>query len=67
MIGYGGMGGWHTRYLKESDAANLLGIYDIKPERCALAEENGIHAYESWTQVLQDERVDFVPLAVPNE
>ena len=67
VIGYGGMGGWHTRYLKESDAANLLGIYDIKPERCALAEENGIHAYESWEQVLQDARVDFVTLAVPNE
>ena len=67
VIGYGGMGGWHTRYLKESDAANLLGIYDIKPERCALAEENGIHAYDSWEQVLQDERVDFVTLAVPNE
>ena len=67
VIGYGGMGGWHTRYLKESDAANLLGIYDIKPERCTLAEENGIHAYDSWEQVLADDRVDFVTLAVPNE
>ena len=67
VIGYGGMGGWHTRYLKESDAVNLLGIYDIKPERCALAEENGIHAYGSWQEVLDDASVDFVTLAVPNE
>ena len=67
VIGYGGMGGWHTRYLKESDAANLLGIYDIKPERSELARENGIYAYDSWEQVLSDERVDFVTLAVPNE
>ncbi|MBO5898963.1 MAG: Gfo/Idh/MocA family oxidoreductase [Clostridia bacterium] len=67
VIGYGGMGGWHTRYLKESDAVNLLGIYDIKPERSALAEENGIHAYASWQEVLDDASVDFVTLAVPNE
>lgn len=67
VIGYGGMGGWHTRYLKDSDAVCLLGIYDIKPERCALAEGNGIHAYGSWQEVLQDPRVDFVTLAVPNE
>ena len=67
VIGYGGMGGWHTRYLKESDAVNLLGVYDIKPERNALAEENGIHAYHSWQEVLADANVDFVTLAVPNE
>jgi predicted dehydrogenase len=67
VVGYGGMGGWHTRYLKESDAADLLGIYDIKPERCEVARENGIYAYESFEAVLADERVDFVTLAVPNE
>lgn len=67
VIGYGGMGGWHTRYLKESDAVNLLGVYDIKPERNALARANGIHAYDSWQAVLDDENVDFVTLAVPNE
>ena len=67
VIGYGGMGGWHTRYLKESDAVNLLGVYDIKPERNAAAEEVGIHAYESWQAVLDDPNVDFVTIAVPNE
>ena len=67
IIGYGGMGGWHTRYMKDSDVVNLLGIYDIKPERSALAEQNGIHAYGSWEEVLSDPRVDFVTLAVPNE
>ena len=67
VIGYGGMGGWHTRYLKDSDVAQLLGIYDIKPERCKAAEEAGIYAYPSFEAVLEDERVDFVTLAVPNE
>ena len=43
VIGYGGMGGWHTRYLIKSDVCELAGIYDIKPERCELARENGIY------------------------
>ena len=67
VIGYGGMGGWHTRYLKESDVVNLLGVYDIKPERNQAAEEAGIHAYPSWQAVLDDPNVDFVTIAVPNE
>ena len=37
VIGYGGMGGWHTRYLRESDVVNLLGVYDINPARNAAA------------------------------
>ena len=47
VIGYGGMGGWHTRHLLASDVAELAGIYDIKEERRALAVENGIRAYSS--------------------
>ena len=31
VIGYGGMGGWHTRYMLESYVVYLLGIYDINP------------------------------------
>ncbi len=67
IIGYGGMGSWHGRYLKDSDVANLCGIYDIKEERRKLAEENGIHAYDSLEALLGDERVEIVTIAVPND
>ena len=67
VIGYGGMGGWHTRFIRDNGVVNLLGIYDIKKERCELAEQNGIHAYASFDEVLSDERVDFVVIATPNE
>ena len=67
IVGYGGMGGWHTRFIKDNGVVNLLGIYDIKKERCDLAEERGIHAYSSFEEVLSDERVDFVVIATPNE
>ncbi len=67
VIGYGGMGGWHTRHLLESDVCTLAGIWDIKPERCALAEEKGIHAYKSLEDLLGDAEVEIVTIAVPND
>ena len=67
VIGYGGMGGWHTRHLLESDVANLCGIYDIKEDRRALAEENGIRAYKSLEELLGDEQVEIVTIAIPND
>ncbi len=67
VIGYGGMGGWHTRHLLESDVANLAGIYDIKEERRALAVENGIYAYPTLESLLADENVEIVTIAIPND
>lgn len=67
IIGYGGMGSWHGHYLTHSDVVNLLGIYDIKPERCEAAEKNGIHAYPSLEALLADPAVETVTIAVPND
>ena len=67
IIGYGGMGSWHGEYLRHSDVVNLMGVYDIKPERCEAAEKNGIHAYSSLKALLSDPAVDFVTIAVPND
>ena len=67
VIGYGGMGGWHTRYLLESDVCELVGVCDIKEERRALARDNGLKVYNDIDEVLKDESVDIVTLAVPNE
>lgn len=67
IIGYGGMGGWHGGFLQNSDVVNLMGIYDIKPSQCELAESRGIHAYSSLEELLADPAVDFVTIAVPND
>jgi len=67
IIGYGGMGSWHGNYLKNSDVVNLKGVYDIKAERCELAESREIHAYSSFEEVLADRDVDFVTIATPND
>lgn len=69
VIGYGGMGSWHTRKVKNEmgEYAELVGIYDIDPERAKVAEENGIHAFASREELLADERIDLVTVATPND
>lgn len=67
VVGYGGMGGWHTRHLLESDVAELAGIWDIDEAKRVKAEACGIHAYTSLEDVLSDESVDLITIAVPNE
>ena len=67
VVGYGGMGGWHTQHALKSDTVNLLGIYYIDPKKSALARERGIFAYDSFEEVLSDERVDLLTVAIPND
>ena len=47
IIGYGGMGWWHGDYLKKSDVCNLLGVWDINPDRLVIARNEGINTYSS--------------------
>ncbi len=67
VIGYGGMGGWHTEHMLKSDVVSLAGIYDIKPERCALAESRGIRAFASREELLADPTIELVTVAIPND
>ena len=68
VIGYGGMGaGFHVKHALESDVVNLLGIYDIDPEKQKKAEACGIYSYHSLDEVIADTRVDLVTVAIPND
>ena len=67
VVGYGGMGSWHVAHAQKSDVVNLLGIYDIDPKKTILARERGIFAYDSLDEVLSDERVDIVTVAIPDD
>ena len=67
VVGYGGLGGWHADHLLKSDVAELAGIYDIKQERCDLAESRGIHAYASYAELLADPEVELITVAIPND
>lgn len=67
VIGYGGMGGWHTQHLLKSDVFTLAGIYDINEEKRNLAESRGIHAYASREELLADPKIELVTVATPND
>ncbi len=67
VIGYGGMGCFHSEKMKTVDGIRLVGVYDIDPERNRLAEERGIHAYASRAELLADPSIELVTVATPND
>lgn len=66
LIGYGGMGHWHAEVLKEFDEIFLYSIFDTDSSKIEEAKEKGYHTYDSFDEVLADEKVDILLLAVPN-
>ena len=69
VIGYGGMGSWHAKKIKEEmgEYAEVVGVFDINPERKNLADERGVHFFSSREELLSDERIDLVTIATPND
>ncbi len=67
IVGFGGMGKWHAKRILEHDVVELRGTWDIKEDRRRLAQEMNIHVYTSFEDLLSDEGVDIVTIAVPNE
>ncbi len=67
VIGYGGMGGFHTKKMIEVDGIELIGVYDIDPERHKVAAERGIKYYDTREELLSDENIDVVVVATPND
>lgn len=66
IIGYGGMGGWHHESIGEHiKGIEVVGAYDIRPEMLEKAAKNGIKAYSSLEELLEDE-IDIVTIATPN-
>ncbi len=69
IIGYGGMGEWHSIYLKAyyTHLITISGVVDIRKERTDKAQENGLSVYSTFDDALADPAVDMVLLALPND
>lgn len=68
LIGYGGMGTWHVSMLQRiPEEIHICGVYDIDEKRNEAARQAGLHAYASLEELLADEQVQLVTLAVPND
>ncbi|MEY8371677.1 Gfo/Idh/MocA family oxidoreductase [Aerococcaceae bacterium 50-4] len=68
-VGYGGMGTYHVHGLipAESDYLQVVGTYDVDPDRKAIAEETGTYVYPAFEAILDDQEVDAVLIATPND
>jgi len=67
IIGYGGMGSWHIKNLREKvKALKIKGAWDIRKEARAKAKTDLLYAYSSLQELLDDEEIDVVTVATPN-
>lgn len=67
VVGYGGMGKYHADKISHMEKFELAGIYDIKEDRCRIAEENGVYVYPSFESVLADEKIELIVCATYND
>ena len=66
VVGYGGMGYWHTARIGKKDNFELAGIYDIDPERQKVAVSRGVRSFSSPEEIVES-GVEAVVIAVPND
>lgn len=68
LVGYGGMGHWHSELLETFDGRIALkGIYDINPDKLTMAKQDGYTAYPTFDAMLADPDIDIVLVATPND
>jgi predicted dehydrogenase len=67
IVGYGGMGSYHTKLIEPVDSIQVTGVFDINKDRMEAAAEKGYKAYESLNELLADGTVDIVLIATPND
>ena len=65
IIGYGRIGSEHAGWIADSGAARVAAVADQTPARRALAEERGLNAVATDDELLNDENIDAVLIAVP--
>lgn len=67
IIGFGGMASNHFKQSRELDRIHIKGVFDINPERMEFAKSQGLVAYASRRELLEDPDIDIVLVATPND
>lgn len=67
IAGFGGMGNWHRELVEGIDYLEVKGVYDISKERRNYAESLGLLAYKSLDEILNDNEINLVLCATPND
>ncbi|MBU5672247.1 Gfo/Idh/MocA family protein [Paenibacillus brevis] len=67
IIGYGGMGSYHAKLIKNNGRVEVVGTYDIDSVRAEASTQDGYRAYPSLEAVLEDKTVESIVIATPND
>lgn len=69
IIGYGGMGNGHRQIMQHGfpEDIEIAGVFDIDENALNAAKEKGLNVYSSRQHLLEDEKIDFVVVATPND
>ena len=67
IIGFGGMGEYHTRIVANIENIRVAGVYDIVDDRMDAAKSKGFHIFDSMEQLITSSNVDLVLIATPND
>lgn len=65
IIGFGGMGSFHAKQIKEINSIEIAGVYDINPERVKIAVELGYKGYNTLEECLSSD-IELVIIATQN-
>ena len=67
IIGFGGMGHWHARRLREDcNRFYVKGFFDVRPEITDEAGRDALLAYPDAKALIRDSEVELVLIATPN-
>ncbi|WP_449600808.1 Gfo/Idh/MocA family protein [Paenibacillus sp. Marseille-Q9583] len=67
IVGFGGMGSYHAKLIKETNSLEVVGTYDLLEARRADSINAGYKVYESYEEVLANPAVEIVLIATPND
>lgn len=67
LVGYGGMGKQHVSLISETENIEVKGIYDIDPLKDEQAKAAGLYIYETYEDMLNDDEIQIVLIATPND
>ena len=66
IIGYGGMGEYHSSRIKNTDTLELAGVWDINESRNTYARSKGLRVFKNADDILNAD-IDGVIIATPND
>ena len=67
IIGYGNMANYHSKKTFKPECINFCAAYDKNPKRLEVAKRDGLNVYDNLEKMFDEENLDVVLVATPND